>query len=159
MKLYHRTNFWGWDIKARWHNKEREVRHPVIWVQAVDQTCYNHGLGCCRRLGDRVVEIKETHFLESYRGEWYLYQVSARRGNHPNNFFHKFVLVPRFFETYSFEHCTSDLGWTYVGSVRSCMARMDLGPLLHPYLKYNGISEMNYSHVHIGIFMNSIKAL
>lgn len=155
MKLYHRTSFWGKDLhgyKARGH------KLPIIQVQAIisdegDDSKY----GCCRHHGRRVVMIDESHFIANERdSDWNLYHVKTVLGEETpgGDFFHDFALIPM-------TRCNKKnigQGWTLLGSVRPCAARMDLAPLLRPFLVKNNNTKYVYAkhHAHVALAMNKV---
>lgn len=153
MKLYHRTSFWGKDLhgyKARGH------KLPIIQVQAIVGEESGTSFGCCRHHGKRCCVIDESHFIASSRGEWDLYHVKTVLGEESKygDYFHDFALMPRSKAT------TENLGkgWTMLGSIRPCAARMDLVPLLRPFLTNNSNFDHTYAthHAHIALVMEMV---
>jgi hypothetical protein len=151
MKLYHRTSYWGDCIRG---NRSIAFKFPVIQVQALlSEDCGTYG--CCRHRGRRCIELDETHFISNDRGEWIFYHVRSvlGEGGRHGEYYHDFALLPKSQAMAK----TVGKGWSLLGSVRACTARIDLAPLLRPFLVTN--DHFQYyakQHAHIAIAMEKI---
>lgn len=156
MKLYHRTSFWGKDLhgyKARGH------KFPIIQVQAVIGD--ENGVpsqGCCPHHGKRLVVIDESHFVANEPNQhWNLYHVKTILGetSEGGDYYHDFCLMPQ-------DKCLNKKnlgkGWVLLGTVRSSAARIDLAPMLRPFLINNQNFEYTYAkhHAHIALVMQKV---
>lgn len=118
-------------------------------------SCY----GCCPHHGRRCVLIDESHFLSQSREDWNLYHVRTVLGEEgeTGDMFHDFALIP---EPKAAEKNVVGKGWTLLGSIRPCAARMDLAPLLRPFLTNNNNREHKYTyakhHAHINLAMTKV---
>jgi hypothetical protein len=157
MKLFHRTSYWGKDLHAY---KARGYKLPIIQVQAIlddDTECDAFSFGCCRHHGRRCVQLDESHFLANDRDDWNLYHCKTVLGEESQygDMFHDFALIPVTKATKK----NIGKGWTLLGSVRACAARMDLAPLLRPFLvdnnKNDGHSYATH-HVHVALAMTVV---
>ena len=151
MKLYHRTSYWGNDIRG---HRSKTFKFPSLQVQALLSE-ENSTFGCCRHRGVRCVELDETHFISNHRDDWNLYHVRTvlgETGRH-GEIYHEFALLPLSTATTK----TVGKGWSLLGSVRACTARIDLAPLLRPFLVTNDYFQYYAKpHAHITIAMEGI---
>lgn len=152
LKLYHRTHFWGKDLhgyKARGH------KLPIIQVQAIMGEERGSSSGCCRHHGRRVVQLDESHILANSRDDWKLYHVKTILGEESEHgdYFHDFALIPKSKATKK----NIGTGWTLLGEIRPCIARMELAVLLRPFLANNNF-EHTYAthHAHINLAMKMV---
>jgi hypothetical protein len=153
LKLYHRTSFWGKDLHGY---KVRGHKLPIIQVQAIVNDEDTDSFGCCRHHGRRCVEIDESHFIANDRDDWSLYHVKTLLGedSEHGDYYHNFALIPKS------KASTQNIGkgWTLLGIIQPCAARMDLAPFLRPFLMRNGNFEHTYAihHAHIALAMNMV---
>lgn len=112
--------------------------------------------GCCPHHGKRCVLIDESHFIATSREDWNLYHVHTVLGEEGlyGDYFHDFALIPESKAT------TKNIGngWTLLGTIRPCVARLDLAPLVGPFLKNNSNFEYKYAnhHAHINLAMETV---
>lgn len=153
MKLYHRTSYWGDRLQGK---KTKGHRLPVLHLQALlSEEDFGNHYGCCRHRGVRCVELDETHFLSNHKDDWKLYHVRTvlGEGGTHGEYFHDFALLP------SSEAISKTVGkgWSFLGCCRACTARMDLAPLLRPFLVTNNYFQYYAKqHVHIAMAVKSI---
>jgi hypothetical protein len=151
MKLYHRTSYWGDYVQG---HQSKLFKFPVIHVQALLSEEYGT-YGCCHHRGRRCIELDETHFISNHRDDWNLYHVRTvlGEGGIHGEYYHDFALLPKSQATAK----NVGKGWSLLGSVRACTARIDLAPLLRPFLVTNDYFQYYAKHhAHIAVAMERI---
>lgn len=109
--------------------------------------------GCCPHHGKRVLELQEFHFTDAAPGQdWHLYLVGSWLS--PTHAIHDFFLLPENQTYIDLARNTSVEGWSFVGSAKASMIRMELDEMLRHTLELNDQYGYRYHHVHIDIMMN-----
>jgi hypothetical protein len=145
-KIYHRSNYWGREIRGRPTERHRYLPLPVIQTQVVMKN-HSEFLGCCYSYGNRVVELKENNFVDYYSGNWSLYLVERKTSKTRGAHYFTFVLMPQVYPPFS-------LYWKFEGAVQAGAVRMELGRHFYPILVRNEAYGFAHVHVHMIVVMD-----
>lgn len=158
MKIVVRSKYWGSHIQGHTFKPKRAPYTPynVLLAQVDFDSRRRHRsqLGCCPHHGGRrVLELTESQFLDAHNGEWDLYHTKYRMDNKGNPT-HDFYLLPSNQTSIDVEAAMKKDGWQLWGSCQACILRMDLEPLLKPFLQEKKRLGRIASHCHIFVVMD-----